>query len=324
MSFGERLKDARRSKGLTQKELADIIGARHNSVSNWESDRNKPDTDTIELLCRVLNVSPSHLIRVEKPTGMSKIEKNTDKEGKNSRIYLKPDTKVLFFGDSITDGGRGRSMDGNHIMGHGYQYIVSSKLALDNIENMPKFINKGISGEDIFELYSRLFNDVIKNEPDIVSILVGVNDIGKRVGLPHGEITKRYITTYNMMVEDIKKYLPDTKIIICEPFRMQTDNYKEPYKNTPYAMCEQYVNPLNIEVSREELDYCNKELEIMQKELFKFAMDNNLIFVPIQEELNRYVQIVPCEYLVWDTVHPTIAGHEIIARQWLKVVEESL
>ena len=62
MSFGERLKLARKKKGMTQKQLAEIIGAKHNSVSNWEKDQNKPDTRTIRRLCAELEITPSYLI----------------------------------------------------------------------------------------------------------------------------------------------------------------------------------------------------------------------------------------------------------------------
>lgn len=61
MSFGSNLKRARIAKGLTQKELAAMIDARHNSVSNWENDQNKPDPDTIEILCGVLEITPNYL-----------------------------------------------------------------------------------------------------------------------------------------------------------------------------------------------------------------------------------------------------------------------
>lgn len=54
LSFGEKIKSARKSKSLTQRQLADKIGAAHNSISDWENDKNKPDPDTIELLCGVL------------------------------------------------------------------------------------------------------------------------------------------------------------------------------------------------------------------------------------------------------------------------------
>lgn len=62
MSFGTQLKNARKTAGLTQKQLADAIGAKHNSVSNWENDQNRPGPDTIAELCSVLNVSPNYLI----------------------------------------------------------------------------------------------------------------------------------------------------------------------------------------------------------------------------------------------------------------------
>lgn len=61
MTFGERLKAARKNKNMTQKQLAIMIGAAHNSISNWENDQNKPDPDTIEILCGTLGISPNYL-----------------------------------------------------------------------------------------------------------------------------------------------------------------------------------------------------------------------------------------------------------------------
>lgn len=62
ISFGEKIKDARKAKGLTQKQLAAKINAAHNSISDWENDKNKPDPDTIELLCGVLEITPNYLL----------------------------------------------------------------------------------------------------------------------------------------------------------------------------------------------------------------------------------------------------------------------
>ncbi len=61
-TFGEKIKEARKSKNLTQKQLADMIGAAHNSISDWENNKNKPDPDTIELLCGVLKITPNYLL----------------------------------------------------------------------------------------------------------------------------------------------------------------------------------------------------------------------------------------------------------------------
>ena len=61
MTFGQRLRYARKQKRLTQKELATKINAAHNSISNWENDQNRPDPDTIQALCWALGVTPNYL-----------------------------------------------------------------------------------------------------------------------------------------------------------------------------------------------------------------------------------------------------------------------
>lgn len=63
MTFGEKIKECRKAQNLTQKQLADAIGAKHNSVSDWENNKNKPDPDTIELLCDALNITPNYLLK---------------------------------------------------------------------------------------------------------------------------------------------------------------------------------------------------------------------------------------------------------------------
>ena len=65
MSLGERLKIARKNKGLTQKQLADCIGSKHNSVSDWENQKSKPDPDTIELICGTLDITPNYLLGIQ-------------------------------------------------------------------------------------------------------------------------------------------------------------------------------------------------------------------------------------------------------------------
>lgn len=62
LSFGEKIRNARKAKHLTQKTLAGMIGAAHNSISDWENNKNKPDPDTIELLCGVLDITPNYLL----------------------------------------------------------------------------------------------------------------------------------------------------------------------------------------------------------------------------------------------------------------------
>lgn len=74
MTFGEKLKDARKLKELTQRQLAEAIGAKHNSVSDWENDKNKPDPDSIELICGILELTPNYLLNVEESNDFSPFE----------------------------------------------------------------------------------------------------------------------------------------------------------------------------------------------------------------------------------------------------------
>lgn len=88
MTFGEKLRQSRQIKKMTQKQLADLVGAKHNSVSDWENNKNKPDPDTIELLCGVLEISPNYLLNAsEESFSLEEIEhikkyRTLDKHGK--------------------------------------------------------------------------------------------------------------------------------------------------------------------------------------------------------------------------------------------------
>lgn len=62
MALGEKLKTARKAKNLTQRQLADIVGVKHNSVCDWEKGKSRPDPDMIELLCGTLEVTPTYLV----------------------------------------------------------------------------------------------------------------------------------------------------------------------------------------------------------------------------------------------------------------------
>src|ERR1044072_1614248 len=93
---------------------------------------------------------------------------------------------ILFQGDSITDGNRGRDADPNHILGHGYQFIISCKYGAELADRHLTFINRGISGNKVSDLAKRWQADTIDLRPDLLSILVGVNDLG------HGVTAEQY------------------------------------------------------------------------------------------------------------------------------------
>lgn len=62
--IGSRIRKYREERGLSQKQLAEMIGVKNNRVSNWEQGLNRPDADILAALCRALQVSPSELLDV--------------------------------------------------------------------------------------------------------------------------------------------------------------------------------------------------------------------------------------------------------------------
>ncbi len=86
---------------------------------------------------------------------------------------------ILFQGDSITDGNRGRSPDPNHILGHGYVFIIAAKYGAAFPERNLNFMNRGVSGNTVADLAQRWQQDTLDFKPDLLSILIGVNDNGR-------------------------------------------------------------------------------------------------------------------------------------------------
>jgi lysophospholipase L1-like esterase len=86
---------------------------------------------------------------------------------------------ILFQGDSITDGNRGRGLDPNHILGHGYQFIIAAKFGGRLPSRHLSFLNRGVSGNTVADLQKRWEKDTLALKPDILSILIGVNDLNR-------------------------------------------------------------------------------------------------------------------------------------------------
>ncbi len=234
---------------------------------------------------------------------------------------------ILFSGDSITDGNRGKSMDCNHIMGHGFQYIVAGRLALDNAENMPKFINKGYSGENAADLLAKWKEDVLDNKPTVLSILVGVNEGGHGyfTGLTPDEAKERYETNLRAILELTRKELGDIKIILCEPFYCPLDKSDYSYKFTPHI--DGVEDPFKRPDSNDPEDSVTYREQVNSKIRAvapKIAEDYGCIFVPLYDKIYEQAARSRIEYFVWDGTHPSIAGHMLIADEWLRVVEEHM
>ncbi|ULO06123.1 SGNH/GDSL hydrolase family protein [Paenibacillus sp. 19GGS1-52] len=206
---------------------------------------------------------------------------------------------ILFQGDSITDGNRGRDDDPNHILGHSYAYIIGGKLGNDLAEQRPIFYNRGISGDRISDLYARWNEDAISLKPDMISILIGVNDIWRTMkGEPSG-VTDRFERAYRHVLVETSEVMPQTKLILCEPFI------------------------LNTGAPAEQWEAWEGWIKHYQQVVRQLAEQFHTVFVPLQGALNKAALRTDAAYWLWDGVHPTTAGHDLIAREWLKTVEKS-
>ena len=206
---------------------------------------------------------------------------------------------ILFQGDSITDGNRGRSQDPNHIHGHGYQYIIASEMYADNFDKDFTVINRGITGNKISDLYGRWKEDCLNLKPTILSILIGINDMIFNWEHQSGSDPDRYEKIYRLLLDEVLEQNPDIFLIIMEPF----------FGDKP----------------EEDLDkFFKSGIGAFQEKAKKIAEDYNAVFVPLQDLFDSYRDKTNIYKLLWDGIHPTTAGHQLIARRWKECVKEKL
>lgn len=206
---------------------------------------------------------------------------------------------ILFQGDSITDGGRSRNDDPNHFLGHGYAYLIASRLSVDLAARQPLFYNRGISGDRASDLYARWNEDTFSLKPDLVSILIGVNDAWRSMNGEASGFTDRLGRAYRHLLEETREVMPDTGLVLMEPFILQTG------------------------ATVENWDRWQERIGEYQHLVRELAHEFDAVFVPLQQTFNDALQQAEAAYWLWDGVHPTAAGHELIARQWLDVVQNS-
>ena len=198
---------------------------------------------------------------------------------------------ILFQGDSITDAGRSRE-DGSNL-GLGYPTLVKGEMGFD-YAGQYEFVNKGISGNRIVDLYARLKVDFINIKPDVISILIGVNDVWHELSIQNGVDNEKFYKIYCMLIEEIKEALPNTKIMILEPFVL---------KGT---------------ATESNWDYFASETKLRAKMAKKVAEKYGLTFLSLQDKFDQALKLCPPDYWLVDGVHPTTMGHELIKREWIK------
>ena len=198
---------------------------------------------------------------------------------------------ILFQGDSITCAGRSDTDD--HLLGYGYATMVSGILGVE-YPGQYRMYNRGVNGNRVVDLYARIKIDILNLKPDILSILIGVNDVCHELDAQNGVEAEKYFKIYSMLIEEIKEALPDIKIMILEPF------------------------VLKVSGTQEHRAKFRREVEKRAEKAREVAEKYGLVFVPLQERFDEAEKLAPAEYWIGDGVHPTFAGHEIIKRAWLE------
>ncbi|MBB3108782.1 lysophospholipase L1-like esterase [Paenibacillus phyllosphaerae] len=207
---------------------------------------------------------------------------------------------VLFQGDSITDGNRGRDGDPNHDMGHGYAFAIASLVGDQYPERRIQFLNRGNSGDRVVDLYARWREDALNLQPDVISILVGVNDLHREFANGSGVPADRYERVYRMLIEESKAALPDVTIVLCEPFILPVGQVSANW------------------------DAWHSGIRERQQLVQQLAEQTGSIFVRLQASFDAAAELAPPEYWLWDGFHPTPAGHGLLAREWMKQVAEAI
>lgn len=202
--------------------------------------------------------------------------------------------RILFQGDSITDCYRVKEGDALDLrMGMGYAMLCQAELTCEE-PNKYEIMNRGISGNRVNDLYARIRKDIINLKPDVMSILIGVNDVWHEFGEGNGVDADKYFKIYSMLIEEVKEALPDIKIMIMEPFCLKERGNAD------------YWDEFRVEVA--------KRGEMAKKIAEKYQLP----FIPLQNKFDEAAKLAENAYWLVDGVHPTAAGHYIIKKEWMK------
>ncbi|MEM7034222.1 MAG: SGNH/GDSL hydrolase family protein [Chloroflexota bacterium] len=211
-------------------------------------------------------------------------------------MTLNPEMTILFQGDSITDAGRSRDSDASNspsALGSGYANLIAAQLLRERPADNLQFYNRGVSGNRVVDLYARWKVDALNLKPDLISILIGVNDTWHEFGSQNGVEVDRYEAVYRLLLTLTKERLPKTKLVLCSPFVLRCG-----------VVTEEWL------------------VEMAQRQAIvrRLAEEFSAIHVPFQSACNEATDKAPPEHWATDGVHPTPAGHQVLAETWLEAV----
>ena len=199
---------------------------------------------------------------------------------------------ILFQGDSITDAGRNRLATGENnaaALGGGYPLIAAAQMLRAHPDSALRVFNRGVSGDKVPALQARWDTDTIALKPDILSILVGVNDFWHKLTGGYEGTVADFESQYVELLHDTKQALPNVRFVILEPFVLVTG-----------AVDAKWF----------------PEFDEGRAVAARVARDAGATFIPLQSMFTQLSKSVPPSYWLADGVHPTIAGHAAIADRW--------
>ena len=214
-----------------------------------------------------------------------------------AKLQIKPHSVVLFQGDSITDAGRSRSStdpNSSEGLGFGYPRLVMDQIVREYPDLHLRFYNRGVSGDRIQDLARRWPQDTMRLSPDLISILIGVNDTWNYLYLGMGSSPEGFQRIYRQLLKDTRGSLPGTILVLCEPFTLLTGEVTEEWE---------------------------EDMDQRQDYVGELAREFGAILVPFQSALDKAVADgVPASQLLDDGVHPTQRGHRLLADCWISAV----
>ena len=217
---------------------------------------------------------------------------------KKSNLISIGDT-ILFQGDSITDAGRDKKKEvanKQKSFGRGYAWMTASQLLISKTDYNLTIHNRGISGNKVHQLDARWQKDCLDIKPDILSILIGVNDIWHGLNGRYDGTVKTYEDDYRKLIQKTKKSLPNVKLVICEPFVLKCGA----------------VN-----------DKWFPEFDGYRGAAKRIAHENHATFVPFQSMFDEAVKYAEAKHWAGDGVHPSPQGASLMAHFWTRTVTDA-
>jgi len=204
---------------------------------------------------------------------------------------------ILFQGDSITACHRNESDPAD--LGQGYVMLAARALE-KKYPGQFRVVNRGVSGDRVTDLYERRQQDILDVKPDFISILVGVNDVWYEKTTGEGVDAQTFMNVYGRLLRQIRKELPDVKILLMEPFLNEG------------------------EATREDIEWFECEVAMRSEAVQLLCAKHDVAFLSLQFDLYDLEEDKPAGHWTLDGVHPTLNFHQYMADKWVKAFEVHL